>query len=117
MGRNPDFVAILVDFITRHTGVLFHQTDEANLPSIEKHGLLSKQEAQARNIVPIFPGGDELTQTLDWEKGLGDYVFVGFHRSGVMPAHKGEWRRRPRMLYIDPKILYLRNVEITLARN
>jgi hypothetical protein len=117
MSRYSDDVTALVWFIIRHKEALFHVTDRLNLPSIEERGLLSNQEAQAKGIVPAYPGGSALTRTLDDDHGLSDYVFLGFNAAGVMPGHKDERHlRRPRTLHVDPQILYRRGVKIALGR-
>lgn len=117
MRRPSDRVANFIDAIAHFRGAVFHVTDEANLSSIAEHGLLSKQEAHARGVMPTFSGGNGLTQTLDWEYGWGDSVFLGFHKSAVMPAHENErHRRRPIRLHVHPDILGCFGVKIALGR-
>lgn len=96
-------------------GHLYHMTDEANLGSIDKHGLLSKDEAAARSVVPAFPGGSDLTRFLDDKHGLNDVVFLGFTRQGLMPAHKDERGRRPRLLQVNPEVLLMPGVRVALG--
>jgi hypothetical protein len=97
-------------------GVFYHRTDLANATSIEQHGLLSGDEAAARGVIPRLPGGSALTRYLDDRSGLTDYVFLSFFKSVLMPRDdKNDWKRRSRILRIDPGILYLRGVAVRLG--
>jgi hypothetical protein len=52
---------------------LLHFTDRRNLKSILKHGLLSWEALESRNI-QHFAASTPLSRTLDTRAGLGDYV-------------------------------------------
>lgn len=117
MSKNSELAAMLIDYLIAHDRPLFHATDQSHLPSIAQHGLLSEVERQARGIVPQFPGGNALSRALDSQYGLLNYVFLGFFRSGVMPAHKHErYRRRPRILHIHPQVLHFPGARIAVGR-
>lgn len=96
-------------------GGLIHETDVANLRSIEQHGLLSKDEAFKRGVMPVLPGGDDLTQSLDYKHGLGDYVFLSLLPNRLMPKHNERYSWRRRTLRIDPGILFLNGSRIALG--
>jgi len=98
-------------------GCLFHLTDEANFPLIEKHGLISKTRAFELGISPLSPGGNELTRALDSDYNLNGDVFLGFHTDVLMPKHTGyQWQRRPRTLQIDPNVLFVSGAKVALGR-
>lgn len=106
----------LAEIVRQHLGgVLFHVTDQANLESVDQHGLLSRDEARLRGVSAALPGGSALTQELDERAMLTDYVFLGFFPSRVMPSHPEQRRRRPRTLYIDPSVLLKRGVRLALG--
>lgn len=108
---------MLVEVVCNHlNGHLYHLTDEAHLASIEEHGLLSDRARQELGIVPAFPGGNGLTQTLDADRGLDDMVFLSFFNMGVMPKHDDARRRRRVLLKIDARALFLRGVKVALGR-
>lgn len=56
---------------------LYHFTEESNLQSIRKYGLISRNEINLRNI-NVVCGGDELSQRLDDRANLSDYVRLSF---------------------------------------
>ncbi|MCV9964487.1 DUF4433 domain-containing protein [Pararhizobium sp. BT-229] len=91
-------------------------TDVAHLETIEKHGLLSARRAYALGIVPRFPGGSGLTQSLDADRGLNDMVFLSFYNLGIMPNHDDARKRRPVLLKIDPSVLMWPGVRVALGR-
>ena len=114
--RDVDYVGLLIDFVRRHKGVIYHATDEANFQSIAEHGLLSKQEAEKLGVEPAFSGGNELTRQLDREKGLRGKIFLGFGTSSLMPDHRDERHlRRPAVLNIDPCVLSRPGVAIAFS--
>lgn len=57
---------------------LYHFTDASNRPSIKKHGILSSEERQNKNIKPDFCGGNERSQDADISKGITNYVSLSF---------------------------------------
>ncbi|WP_433704429.1 hypothetical protein [Paraburkholderia sacchari] len=99
-------------------GALYHLTDRAHVDSIKKHGLLSRCEADERGVYPLRPGGNALTRALDAQRGLQDYVFLGFHENGLMPKD-GELDRfrEPLMVYVDPQIVCWEGVKVSLGRS
>ena len=45
---------------------LYHFTDESNFPSVDKHGLLSKEQLRAKGLwPPKAAGGNELNHASD----------------------------------------------------
>jgi hypothetical protein len=108
---------MLVEVVCNHlNGHLYHLTDEAHLASIREHGLLSGRARQELGIVPAFPGGNQLSQTLDADRALDDMVFLSFFNMGVMPKHDDARRRRRILLKIDARALFLRGVKVALGR-
>jgi hypothetical protein len=117
MVRQKSGTEILYDIVMNHFGGhLFHRTDHAHLSTIDELGLLSTKQASFRNIIPPFPGGNALTRSLDFSKGLDDMVFLSFFNKGLMPNHDDAKRRRPITLAIDPRVLYLQGVQVALGR-
>ena len=96
---------------------LYHFTDIANLPSIAKHGILSKQQATENGIAIAVHGGNEWSHDADIHKGLEDYVNLCFTQSHPMChiAHMEGRVPNPRYLSIDPDILNFAGVKITLG--
>ena len=110
--------ARLVQAVHDHLGgYLFHLADMANLPSIDEHGLLSAQEATLKGITPLLPGGSQLTQALDRQNGLADYVFLSFSKAFLMPKDDAVDRhRRPILIQVEPEILFEPGVKVGLGR-
>ncbi len=96
---------------------LYHFTDNSNLSSIAKHGILSKQQATKIGITITVPGGNEWSRDADAHKGLEDYVNLCFTRSHPM-CHIAHMEGRipdPQYLPIDPEILNTAGVKITIG--
>jgi hypothetical protein len=100
----------------RLLGHLLHVTDERNLETIEKHGLLSVNRAKEIGVTPSYPGGSQLTRALDGNVGLDHAVFLSFFNLGLMPKYADAKQRRPVLLRIDPGILFLSGVRVALGR-
>jgi ssDNA thymidine ADP-ribosyltransferase, DarT len=93
----------------------YHFTDEKNLDSIRKHGILSKQEAERLGVAIPVLGGNQWSQDADQLKGLRDYVNLCFTRSHPMCHLATEENRiTPVYLGIDPEIIKMEGVKITL---
>jgi hypothetical protein len=71
---------------------------------------------EEKGISPIYPGGNQLTWTLDDDHGLWNYVFLGFTNAAVMPKYENERRRRPTTLLVHPQVLCGPGVMIALGR-
>lgn len=96
---------------------LYHFTDSANLPSIAKHGILSKRQATENGIAIAVPGGNEWSRDADVHKGLEDYVSLCFTMSHPM-CHVANMDGRipdPKYLSINPNVLKIEGVKITLG--
>ncbi|WP_322889963.1 MULTISPECIES: DUF7002 family protein [unclassified Yoonia] len=96
---------------------LYHFTDTTNLDSIRKHGLLSKAELVARNLTATRPGGNDVSRTLDEQRGIYDDVSLSFTDQHPM-AH--ECRKDDRhtdqvVLWINPSILLVEGVRLSLG--
>ncbi len=96
---------------------LYHFTDSANLPSIAKHGILSKLQATEKGIAIAVLGGNEWSRDADVHKGLEDYVNLCFTRSHPMChiAHMDGRIPDPQYLPINPNVLKFEGVKITLG--
>ena len=58
---------------------LYHFTDRSNLQSIiESGGLYSWKSCESKNIIIPRAGGSNLSQVLDSQVGIGDYVHLSF---------------------------------------
>lgn len=95
---------------------LYHFTDTANLPSIAEHGVLSKLRLSAKGIAVAVPGGNEWSRNADALKGLEGYVNLCFTKSHPMchVAHVSGRMPNPQYLPVDPDILKVEGVKITL---
>src|SRR4051794_3754691 len=85
---------------TQHT-TLYHFTDEANLPSIAQHGILSKQQLRERGLwPPAATGGNELSWQLDQHRGIDPSVSLCMTRNHGMKflAHQAGRLPNPRYL-------------------
>lgn len=96
---------------------LYHFTDSANLPSIAKHGILSKQQATEKKIEIAVYGGNKWSHDADVHKGLEDYVNLCFTTSHPMCyiAHMDGRISAPQYLPINPDVLKIEGVKITLG--
>jgi len=77
-----DFVDVL-----KRNGItkLYHFTDRANLKSIIDHGgLYSWADCRDKNINIPYPGGGDLSRSLDSRRGLEHYVRVSFVKEHPM---------------------------------
>jgi hypothetical protein len=99
-------------------GMLYHLTDRANLHSIKTHGLLSREEAKARGVCSVRPGGNGLTIALDNQRGLQDYVFLSFHENVTMPKDdRIDHLRQPIFVYVDPAVVLWEGAMVSLGRS
>ncbi len=93
---------------------LFHFTDTRNLDSIrEAGGLFSLRELQTRQILPVAPGGNQVSVSTAEKSGLDDFVSLCFFNK-----HPMEWVARSdgrlketRFLTVDPKVLLIDGVK------
>ena len=53
---------------------LYHFTDSTNLPSIAKHGILSKQQATEKGIAIAVHGGNECFQAVFSSIAMADVL-------------------------------------------
>ena len=112
----------LAEFITfvkgsTHHRSLYHFTDEANFPSIDKYGILSKSEMRARGWWPNFTGGNALSHELDTARGIDPYVSLCLTRSHRMKyiANKDGRLPNPRYLAILPDVLQIEGVRVAFG--
>ena len=87
---------------------IWHFTDESNLASIKKHGLLSLALLNKQNIDVSCYGGNELSHNLDQGKGLDKYVHLSIvkdHPMQYIKKQKGEIPN-PIWLEIDISVLF-----------
>ncbi len=91
---------------------LYHFTDSRNLNSIKKkRGLYSWWRCEQEGIGVSAPGGSDLSREIDKEKGLQNYVRLGFNRNPPMlyVARKRGRIERYKTLKIDPSVIYHRS--------
>lgn len=89
--------------------VLYHFTDKANLQSIRNNGgLYSWEYCEDNNIRITFPGGDDLSRSLDKRYNLENYVRLCFTKNHPMMyvAQKQGRINNPVILEIDPEVIY-----------
>ena len=88
---------------------LYHFTDEANLDSINVHGILSTDERKSKgiDIDPNLCGGDEASHKNDSEKKITDFVCLSFTDDHPLCFLATEAGRLPNPVYLKicPEIL------------
>lgn len=96
---------------------LFHFTDAANIPSIKKHGILSKAEVARQGVAVAYPGGNEWSRDADAQKGIDDFVSLCFTGSHPMcyVAHDDGRIPNPRYIPIHEDVLRIEGVKITIG--
>ena len=101
-----DFQKILnQNYIT----TLYHFTDMSNINSIHNNGgLYSWFYMENKGIQIPTPGGNQFSRQLDRQKGLQDYVRLSFntHQPMMYIAKKDHRIKDPRILKIDPQVIY-----------
>jgi hypothetical protein len=87
---------------------IWHFTDESNLASIQKHGLLSLALLHEQSIDVSCYGGNALSHNLDRGKGLDKYVHLS-----IIKDHPMQYRKKqngeipnPISLEIDISVLF-----------
>lgn len=102
---------------TQHR-TLYHFTDEANFPSITKHGILSKEQLRKQGLwPPKATGGNQLSWDLDQHRGIDPYVSLCMTRNHGMKflAQQDGRLPNPRYLAIKPEVLQIPGVKIELG--
>lgn len=96
---------------------LYHFTDAANLASIRRYGLLSKQRLHACRITPDRPGGNDLSRRLDANCGIFDFVSLCLTRNHPMEYAARQDGRilDAHYLRIDANILMLPGVKFAFG--
>lgn len=113
-------IAELIEHIrtsTQHK-YLYHFTDESNFPSIDAHGLLSKERLRNSGWwPPLAVGGNELSHTLDTRKGIDPYVSLCMTRNHRMKylAEKDGRLPNARYLAISPDVLNIAGVKVAFG--
>lgn len=110
----------LVEFIGRSLQhkYVYHFTDEANFQSIEKHGILSKEQLRRQRLwPPAATGGNDLSWQLDQRRGIDPYVSLCMTQNHQMKyvAHRDGRLPSPRYLAILPAVLQTPGVRIALG--
>jgi hypothetical protein len=93
----------------KNISVLYHFTDKANLQSIRSYGGLFSWEYCIENDINItFPGGDDLSRSLDKHYNLENYVRLCFTKRHPMMyvAQKQGRIKNPIILEINPEVIY-----------
>ncbi len=96
---------------------LYHFTDEANFPSIDKKGLVSKQTMRNERWWPHTTGGNELSHSLDADKDIDNFVSLCLTRDHPMEYYaKKEGRLlNARYLAIEPDVLRIEGTKIAFG--
>ena len=110
------------EFIARisrstYRNCLYHFTDESNINSIYKRGLLSKAKMRSKGWWPKKTGGDRLSHDLDRVRCIDHCVslcFIDNHPMGHFAYKKG---RLPNLRYlgISPCVLKISEVRIAFG--
>lgn len=92
---------------SRRHPTLYHFTDDANLPLISVHGLLSTDKRKAQGVCPEFRGGNNISHREDITRNITDYVCLSFtDEHPLYFVAKGKRRLpNPTHLKICPDIL------------
>lgn len=92
----------------------FHFTDTRNLPSIQRHGLLSMRSLREQGHV-VSPGGNDWSLDADRRSGMDGYVHLCFFREHPMEyvALKEGRILASRFLKIAPAVIEMQGVMIT----
>lgn len=102
---------------TQHKS-LYHFTDEANFPSIAKHGILSKEQLRSRGLwPPKATGGNQLSWDLDIHRGIDPYVSLCMTRNHGMKflAQQDGRLSNPRYLAIKPEVFQIPGAKIAFG--
>lgn len=109
----------LIEFIGKSSQhrYLYHFTDEANFPSIDEKGLVSKERMRSEGWWPHTTGGNKLSHDLDSRYGLDQYVSLCLTRNHPMKylAEKDGRLPNSRYLAIDPNVLQIEGTILTLG--
>lgn len=113
---NIDDLKAHIKASTQHRNI-YHFTDRSNIPSIAKHGLVSKTRMRAENWWPETTGGNELSHQLDDARGISDYVSLCFTRNHPMKYLANQDGRLPAPCYlgISPDVLSLPGVRVAFG--
>lgn len=87
---------------------IYHFTDKANLPTIERYGIQSLKNILKFQIDVKHFGAEELSHNLDQRKGLDQYVHLAFiqdHPMYYIAKARGNLQN-PVWLEIDSSILF-----------
>jgi hypothetical protein len=93
---------------------LYHVTDSDNINNIyNANALLSKNEQNKRNIHPVRKGGNQLSDSLEENKGLVNYVHLSFTHDLPMFNVVGNERPvnpivTPVVIEIDYRVIFLK---------
>lgn len=93
---------------------LYHFTDEANIQSIKRNGGLYSWHYCLLNQIDIpYPGGNELSRSLDRKYGLQNYVRVCFTACHPMMFNALDHGRinNPLLLEIDTEVVFWKNAK------
>ena len=101
--------------LKRGISSIWHFTDESNLKSIEKNGILSYCEAQKRNIHIPAPGGNEVSHNADRKNSVDDYIHACFSKKHPMlyVAKEDGRIKKPILLKISIDVLDIDGVMYT----
>ena len=97
----------------RNNGIksIWHFTDKSNLASIEKYGLLCLREILTEDVHVSCFGADDLSHSLDIDRGLDQFVHLSFVKDHPMyhVAKRDGRIPNPIWIEIDLSVLHVDN--------
>ena len=82
---------------------LFHFTDASNIPSIEKHGLMSSASL-VEKLIESKMNSDELSRSLDSQADLANYVRLSFGPNNPMMYQAVAEKRISQLVMLQIKL-------------
>lgn len=97
---------LLADILIKNNiQCLYHFTNKNNIESINSCGFInSMDQCELDKITPI-PGGNKLSNNIDTQKNISDFVHLSIERRCLMFRDKHDIE----CLKIDPRVIYYKN--------
>ena len=105
----------IINGVKAFNGYLYHFTDQRNLLSIKKHGILSFEGANKFHISNIVTGGNDWSHDADGYSGLKKFVHLCFWSEHPMEyiARQAGRLQQTSFLKINPDVLNIMGVKFT----